>query len=821
MSVSPVSFLRLVCLILCVVGAPTALHYTSLAGDGPKGFSPYALRAADADGAAAGKLAVLDHNGADGAGGRLCPLEHTAVKARISGHLARVDVTQRFRNPYERSIEAVYVFPLPAAAAVDAMTIRIGERTIQGRIERREEARKIYEAARHKGQLAALLDQERPNVFTQALANIRPGDSIEVSISYVETLVHDAGAYEFVFPMVVGPRYMPGEPSGEPSRGFSPDTSRVPDASRISPRPTPPGTRAGHDLSIEVELDAGLEIRALTAKSHEIFVDRPSLSRAVVRLQQKATLPNKDFVLRYEVAGDAIGDVVMAHRDERGGFFSLALEPPRRFTVEDVTPKELVFVLDVSGSMSGFPIEKAKETMKLALDGLYPRDTFNLITFAGDTRTLFPRPVPATPENLAQARRFLESRSGGGGTEMMRAIRTALEPSGSQQHVRIVCFMTDGYVGDDMAILDEIQKHPNARVCSFGIGSSTNRFLLDRMAELGRGEVDYVSLHDDGSAAARRFHERVRNPLLTDVRLDFGDLAVSEVYPRRAPDLFSAKPVVLTGRFEGPARGTIRLRGKVSGQEWERRIPVDFSGSLDRHDVVATLWARAKVADLMRQDYAGVQGGSPQPELREQIARLGLDYRLMTQLTSFVAVEETIVSGDGQPTRVDVPLETPEGVSYQGVFGGCQVCETVHVGRGSGGGVGAGSGGGIGGGSFRIVRPAAGGIVSSADRAAPAPPPATAAPKPEVAEARKTADLDKLDAALRAMIGLTGRTVKVEIWLADDSPVLLAELRRLGFVESETPKVAKIRRGRIAVDKLTALARIEGVRFARAVSAGR
>ncbi|MBI1356328.1 MAG: VWA domain-containing protein [Acidobacteria bacterium] len=794
---------RIVRLLLWIIGVPATLYYLVPAFDSSTEHSPYILHAAGAAAATEGTLAVLD---LDGSGTqRLCPLEHTAVRARISGHLARVDVTQRFKNPYDEPIEAVYVFPLPAAAAVDEMTIRVGERTIRGRIERREEAQRIYEAARDRGQLAALLDQERPNIFTQALANIRPGESVEVNIRYVETLVYDAGSYEFAFPMVVGPRYMPGDPTGKQAGGFAPDTGQVPDASRISPRPVPPGMRAGHDLSLEIELDAGVALRGLAAKSHEILVERPAPTRAVVRLKEQAVIPNKDFVLRYDVAGEEIGDVTMAYQDRRGGYFSLVLEPPRRFTVEDVTPKELVFVLDVSGSMSGFPIEKAKETMKLALDGLYPRDAFNLITFAGETKVLFPQPVPATAANLAHAQKFLDSRAGGGGTEMMQAIRTALEPSDASERVRIVCFMTDGYIGNDMAVLDEIRKHPNARIFSFGIGSSTNRFLLDKMAELGRGEVEYVSLQDDGSAAARRFHERVRNPLLTDVQLDFEGLEVSEAYPQRLPDLFSAKPVVVTGRFAAPAKGTIVLRGKVSGEAWQRRIPVDFSTGLDRHDVVATLWARAKVADLMQQDFAGIQGGSPRPEIREGITQLGLDYRLMTQFTSFVAVEESVVTEGGKPRRVEVPVEMPEGVSYEGVFGGCPTCQVANAPAAVGG--------------MSMLRQAVGfaGSAPTADRAAASPLVLKSEAKPKSAADADADALAKLDPKLRALVGQSGKQVEIEVWLADDSADLLAALRGLGYVETQAPKVAKIRRGRIAADKLLALARLEGVRFLKAI----
>nr|MBA3766369.1 VWA domain-containing protein [Acidobacteriota bacterium] len=344
----------------------------------------------------------------------------------------------------------------------------------------------------------------------------------------------------------------------------------MPDASRITPPVTPQGTRAGHDISLEVTLDAGVPIDDLRSRTHEIDVVKANDHSARVRLKNMSEIPNKDFVLRYDVAGGKIADAVLTHRAQRGGFFTLILQPPDRVTAEDVTPKEIVFVLDTSGSMMGFPIEKAKEAMQLAFDGLYPQDTFNLITFAGDTHILFPQPVPATRENLRKAQGFLASREGSGGTEMMKAIRAALEPSDKQDHIRIVCFMTDGYVGNDMEIISEVQKHPNARVFSFGIGSSVNRFLLDKMSEYGRGEVEYVALDDDGSAAARRFHERVRSPLLTDISIEWGGLPVADVYPKRIPDLFSAKPVILSGRYTGTGSATIKLKGKMSGRDTVR-----------------------------------------------------------------------------------------------------------------------------------------------------------------------------------------------------------------------------------------------------------
>ena len=623
-----------------------------------------APRAAAQDAAPGVTPGALNAFGAKGVARGLCPLKHTDVRASVAGFVSRVTVTQEFENPFQEKIEAVYTFPLPQNAAVDDMTMKLGERTVKGKIMRREEAGEVYRAARAAGQVASLLDQERPNVFTQSVANVMPGERVTVVISYVETLKYEAGTYEFVFPMVVGPRYVPGTPTGRtPPRGRRPNTDRVPDASRITPPAPPKGMRAGHDISVEVTLDAGVPVEGLKSSSHEIEVERPSQTSARVRLKDLVTIPNKDFVLRYDVAGAKIRDAVLAHRDSRGGYFTLILQPPDRVTAEDVTPKELVFVLDTSGSMSGFPIEKAKETMALALGNLYPQDTFNLITFAGDTHVLFEEPVQATSENLAKAKQFLESRAGGGGTEMMEAIRAALEPSDAQGHVRVVCFMTDGYVGNDMEIISEVQRHPNARVFSFGVGESVNRFLLDKMAEQGRGEVEYVALNDDGSAAARRFHERVRNPLLTDISIDWGGLQVTDVYPRRIPDLFGSTPVIVTGRYTAGGRGPIRLRGTMSGRPFEQEITVELPESKADNDVLATLWARRRVDDLMSGDYAGAQSGSMRPDLREEITGLGVEYRLLTQFTSFVAVEETTVTDGGKPRRIEVPVETPEGMT--------------------------------------------------------------------------------------------------------------------------------------------------------------
>jgi len=783
----------------------------------------------------AGSLQVLSK---DGAVISLCPLKHTEVRGRISGFVARVTVTQLFENPAKEKIEGVYTFPLPPDAAVDDLTIKVGDRIVRGVIKKREEAREIYEQAKRTGHVAALLDQERPNIFSQAVANILPGESVSVTISYVELLRYEDGAYEFVFPMVVGPRYISGRPIGKQGGGWAPDTNKVPDASKITPPVAVPGTRTGHDISLELAIDAGVPIEGLSSKSHKIEVEHTGVHSAIARLANLDEIPNKDFILKYNVAGREIDDAILLTPEAKseGGYFTLILQPPARIADSDVAPKELVFVLDTSGSMSGFPIEKAKELIRHALDDLRPGDTFNLITFAGDTRILFPEPVFPTAQNIEIAKRFLDGRSGGGGTEMMKAIRASLAPSDAQDHVRIVCFATDGYVGNDMEIIGEVQKHPNARVFAFGIGTSVNRFLLDGMARAGRGAVDYVTLAEKADESSKRFYERVHSPLLTDVSVEWNGLAVEDVYPRQIPDLFSGAPIIVSGRFRGSAAGTLTIRGKRAGSPYVRDVAVDFSKASPEHDALAGFWARRRIDDLMSQDWNGLQNAQPKPEVQQQITQLGLDFNLMTQFTSFVAVEERVITTDGKPRTVQVPVEMPEGVRYEGVFGKEEKDSLALNGRNAlmspskakmaqsaamqtSGGVGGGFGAGIGGG---IMAAPSGNL------------PQTRISEAEPGQETTTVRVDrhqtpssKLDQALLDALDCSNAgkqgcklvdkgEIRIVVFLKDASVATLRQLKSAGLVFINDGKQKRVI-GRIAIIRLEAFTKIEAVQFVAAV----
>ena len=818
---------------------------------------------AAAPGESSGSLHIL---GPTGVVTGSCPLKHTDVRGAISGFIARVEVTQTFENVATEKIEAVYAFPLPENAAVDDMTIQVGNRTVRGVIKQRDEARQIYEQAKQTGHVAALLDQERPNIFTQAVANIMPGEQVVVTISYLQTLDYDDGAYQFVFPTVVGPRYIPGLAVGAQAGGWAPDTDQVPDASKITPQVTPPGMRAGHDISINLAIDAGVPIQKLRSSSHEIVVNRMGNSTATIQLKNLAEIPNKDFILKYSVAGDQISDAILSQAAPAksnlgpGGYFTLILQPPARVPESDITPKELVFVLDTSGSMMGFPIEKAKSFINHALDELYPGDTFNLITFSGDTRVLFPEPVFPTAENLNKARAVLNASHGGGGTEMMSAIRAALVPSDSQDHVRVVCFLTDGYVGNDLEIIGEVEKHPNARVFAFGVGTAVNRFLIEGMAKAGRGESEVVTLNDKVSAAAHRLYEKLRSPLLTDVSIDWGNLPVSEVYPKNLPDLYSGKPLVVSGRYSNSVNGTIHIRGKRAGVGFDRAVPVALNSSAGEYNMQSSFWARRKIDYLMSQDWQGLQSGTVKPAVQKQITQLGLNYRLMTQFTSFVAVEERVVTTNGQPQRVEVPVEMPAGVSYEGVFGTDKAISGTgnyaYLVNGATGGranaaqsqafhgggrvYGAGSGGGVAGGSVGGTV----GWVANAPPPAPSPSQLMVLKVPKPSESETDATFSRPEKSSKERTTLESKlhptllqtfdcwkksgtdckltkdgSMEVQLWLTDDSSAVLDQLKALGFTISHVRPKEKVVIGRLPIEKLADLVRITALRFASPVRA--
>lgn len=599
------------------------------------------------------------------------PLEHTDVDAYVTGYIARVNVTQHFSNPYKEPIEAVYVFPLPENAAVDAMRMKIGEKVIKGVIKKREEARQIYEQAIQEGKTASLLEQERPNIFTQTVGNIMPGDDIYIEISYVQDLAYDHGTYEYTFPMVVGPRFIPGtrntSTGSKQGGGWAEDTEEVPDASRITPPVLKPEYRSGHDISLKLTVDAGVPIQNFSCPSHDIDQQVKGESQVVVQIKKGDQIPNKDFIFRYDVAGSKPEYALLTHATKEGdGYFMLMIQPKASFKISEITPKEMIFVVDCSGSMSGFPIEKAKEAMKLSIENMNPDDYFNIIKFSDAANGFAPHMVSNTPENVKKALKFVDNMQGTGGTMMIEGIKAALEQRNPNRKLhRFVFFMTDGYIGNEREILAAIEdKLGNARLFSFGVGSSVNRYLLEKMAQVGRGQVTYCRHDEDPQPKIELFYERIAKPYLMDIEIDWNGLEVIEVFPQRIPDLFAAQPVIIHGRYTKAGSATIKVTGKVRGKPVTQTIPVTFPAVEPSHDVIATLWARTKISYLSDEMHHGEK-----PEIVDQITQIALKYKLMSKYTSFVAVSEEVRNVDGKLEIVQVPVPIPEGVSYEGVFG--------------------------------------------------------------------------------------------------------------------------------------------------------
>jgi Ca-activated chloride channel family protein len=585
------------------------------------------------------------------------PLKHTDVRANISGYIGAVEVTQRFQNPYSSKIEAVYLFPLPHNAAIKEFIMTIGDRRIRGIIRAREEAEQIYRQARQKGYVASLLTQERPNVFTQSVANIEPGKEIDVNIKYFHTLEYVDGWFEFVFPMVVGPRFNPA--------GHTAGIGAVArDQSGASGQPTEvhylsPDEKTGHQISLTATIDAGMQIEEFQCKTHAITHEQPSPQQLVVSLLPEDKLPNRDFVLRYRVASGRIKSTLLTSQDDRGGYFALMLIPPIGFSDLPRQPLELVFVIDCSGSMNGRPIQQAKAAVKRGLHLLQPGDSFQLITFSMTASSFGSEPLEATPENIRRALRYLSSLDGEGGTMMIEGIKAALDFPHDPERLRFVCFLTDGFIGNETEILAEIQQRLGAsRIFSFGIGSSVNRYLIEEMARAGHGAAAFLGLRDEAATIMKDFFARISHPAAADLAIDWGQLGANEVFPAKVPDLFVGRPIFLTGRFTGTPDATISVNGTAAGQ------PVRFEArhepqTATQNPALPNIWARMKIADLSDQSLS-----SPSVEWPQMIKQVALDYSLMSAFTAFVAVDSTRQTEGTESTTLPVAVPVPEGVNY-------------------------------------------------------------------------------------------------------------------------------------------------------------
>jgi Ca-activated chloride channel family protein len=575
------------------------------------------------------------------------PLLKTEVRSSIAGISADVELVQVYKNNGKKTIEAVYVFPLGTRAAVHGVTMKIGNRVIEAAIEKKETARQQYTEAKQNGQSATLLEQQRPNVFQMNVANILPGDVIEVIVQYTEILVPEQGTYSFVFPTVVGPRYT-GEASGKESWAATPYLHQ--------------GNQAPYDFSMAVTLKSGIPLANIWSPSHNVAVHEEGRAAATVVLAAEDTnRGNKDFILNYTFSGAAIQAGLLLYPSDRENYFLLMMEPPARVQQEDIPGREYLFIVDVSGSMHGFPLDTAKALMTQMIDGLRQKDYFNILFFSDGSSALAPMPLAATAENKAKARQMMASFSGGGGTELLHALRTAYDLEKKEGISRSIIAVTDGYVNVEREAFDLIRGNLNdGNFFAFGIGSSVNRYLIEGMARVGRGEAFIVTNPQESEAAAARFIAYTRAPVLTDIAVAYEGFEAYDVEPPAVGDLFAERPLILFGKYR-KATGSIRVAGTTPHGRFSRTIPVTKGLEQEQNSALEYLWARERIARL--DDYAKLGA-----DTAAEVTSLGLAYHLMTQYTSFIAID-TRKRGNGEIVTVKQPLPLPEGVSDTAVGG--------------------------------------------------------------------------------------------------------------------------------------------------------
>jgi Ca-activated chloride channel family protein len=589
----------------------------------------------------------------DAGGQESFPLQATQVHFDISGSSADVTVEQTYQNRGPTPISAEYVFPASSRAAVHGLTMRLKDRVIRAQIKEREQARKTYEQAKQSGKSASLLEQHRPNVFQMSVANILPDEQVHVELHYTELLVPTSGTYELVFPTVVGPRYS----------AIRAQDARPTDAFIESPY-LHRGVDSPAAFDISGSVSAGIPLEGLGSASHAIQVRYTSPTRAVVTLDPKESAAvNRDFVLRYTLEGRAIQSGLSLYEGKDESYFMLMVQPPKLVTTDEMPPREYVLIVDVSGSMMGFPLQTAKVLMRQLASGLRPQDSFNLLLFSGAFRLMAPASIQATPGNIAAALEYLDRERGGGGTELRPALLKALSLPRQEGISRTFVVITDGYISTEKELFQTVHDNlGNANIFCFGIGSSVNRYLVDGIAKAGRGESFVVLKPSDAAAEAQRFLAYVGRPLLTDIHLEAQGFDTSDVEPQGIPDLLADRPIVLLGKWRGPRRGTLRLTGRAGAGPYLQTFDVSQAQPTDANAALRYTWARERIAAL--DDYGG-----PEEEVKPQLVELGLRYELLTRYTSFIAVSEEVRTTSPGGT-VQQPLPLPAGVEETAVGGG-------------------------------------------------------------------------------------------------------------------------------------------------------
>ena len=595
------------------------------------------------------------------------PVVKTHVRMEISGLIARVTVSQSFTNKSNKWVEGVYVFPLPENAGVDRLRMRVGDRFIEGKIKERGEARKLYEQARAAGIKTALIEQERPNIFTNSIANIGPNETVLVQITYQQTLRYDRGAFALRFPMVVGPRYIP---SGEKvvafnGTGWGRNTVRVPDATRITPPVLDPKLGKVNPVTLVITLKPGFPLAWVKSETHKIKVSDGPGGQKSITFDAKTTFTEKDFVLRWLPRIGAAPGAGLFTEVIDGKIYALLMVMPPRGKIDGLvrTKREVIFVIDTSGSMSGTSIIQAKAALRSALGRLAPGDSFNIIEFNSVARGLFPQAMPVGRSSIARAKSFVANLTARGGTEMLKALELALDGRRDRSRLRQVIFLTDGSVGNEAQLFRAIKRElGDSRLFTVGIGSAPNSYFMTKAAQYGRGTFTFISRVADVKKRMSMLFKKIEEPVLTDITVRFAKSTGAQAWPKKIPDLYRGEPVIVAVRLD-KLEGKFVITGRFSGKPWKLALPLTGG---QPGSGVGTVWARSKIAAYMDS----LHEGANRSEVRSSVIKVALAHHLVSKFTSLVAIDVTPARPKGEPvvTRA-VPVNLPAGWDFAKVFG--------------------------------------------------------------------------------------------------------------------------------------------------------
>ena len=601
----------------------------------------------------------------------------TDVDIEVTGLLAHAFVSQRFYNDSGDWAEGRYVFPLPDDSAVESLTVRVGERLIEGEIQPRAQARETYQQARREGRVAGLVEQERANVFTTSVANIPPGEEVEIRIGFRPRVDFEHGRFSLRFPTTIAPRFIPGQAlppglgSDEPGGGWSPDTDRVPDASRISPPVQHPSAPDHNRLRLRVSLKAGMELAALESSFHAIRREYDG-ERWLIELDEAPQGARRDFELTWRPAGQNRVQSAGFRQTLGGSEHVLLMVLPPEQQRRSQSPRELVLIIDTSGSMHGEPMIQARESLLFALDSLSAGDRFNVIEFNHLTRSLFDSPVAASNRNIAQARRFVQGLNAGGGTVMGPSLAKAMQPPIPEGFLRQIVFVTDGIIGNEQEVLDQIRRDVgNSRLFTVGIGHGVNSQFLRDGARFGRGSYTFIGDTGQIHGRMRELITQLTSPVLQDIEVHWPG-AVDAV-PERLPDLYAGQPLMLSARADR-LQGEITITGRQDGRAWQTTIPVD---AFQVSSGVAAYWGRAALQRLLDQ----ARSPAEREALRPEVEALAVEYQLLSPYTSLVAVDRTPArSRQIALRRHEVPSNLPAGRSLDGFFSGTRAMPATDAG---------------------------------------------------------------------------------------------------------------------------------------------